>query len=348
MPTKRGKKWAGRVMINGKRKEKTFSTKKDALAWESLTRSKSLPPTEDGTTLDRLLAKYLSSCEKKGQSKGHLADKERIYTRFLEETGGAFYKCHKITYAFVQNYLDYIAETISPHRANIHRRLLVAAWNWGIRAYDLPTKNPFAVDTYIVDKKKNKIPTIEDFLTVVDSLQPSESRLLLTYLYTGARKAEILSLTWSDIDFQKGIVWLSTRKRTGGGLHRDAIPMAKDLQKTLQEQRLETGFRKHVFICPKNNLPYSTGAKVINRWCDQAGVPPFRFHAIRHLSASILASKGYALTDIQRMLRHQSITTTALYLQSLGFSGLDLYRGTLKMRIKKYGDSIGHMSDECR
>lgn len=49
----------------------------------------------------------------------------------------------------------------------------------------------------------------------------------------------------------------------------------------------------------------------------QAGVEPFGFHGIRYLFASILASKNVPPVEIQKMLRHGSIQTTARYIHTL-------------------------------
>ena len=53
----------------------------------------------------------------------------------------------------------------------------------------------------------------------------------------------------------------------------------------------------------------------------------FRFHAIRHLTASILYRLGQPVSVIQAILRHKSPNTTALYLKSLG---LEETRGALE------------------
>ena len=56
----------------------------------------------------------------------------------------------------------------------------------------------------------------------------------------------------------------------------------------------------------------------MERLCDRAGVTQFGFHAIRHLSASILFKLGYGVGVIQSILRHRSPNTTERYLRSVG------------------------------
>ena len=56
----------------------------------------------------------------------------------------------------------------------------------------------------------------------------------------------------------------------------------------------------------------------MSRLCDKSGVKRFGFHAIRHLSASILFKLGYELGVIQAILRHKSPGTTERYLRSIG------------------------------
>jgi len=80
-----------------------------------------------------------------------------------------------------------------------------------------------------------------------------------------------------------------------------------------------------VFLCEeKNNYCrdlYGQTFQYRQHWlgklCEQAEVKPFGFHAIRHLSASILDDAGYPITVVQTLLRHKSVSTTARYLHRL-------------------------------
>jgi integrase len=56
----------------------------------------------------------------------------------------------------------------------------------------------------------------------------------------------------------------------------------------------------------------------MKKLCKKAKVKPFGFHAIRHLTASILYKKGNPVSVIQAILRHKSPNTTTRYLRTLG------------------------------
>ena len=66
--------------------------------------------------------------------------------------------------------------------------------------------------------------------------------------------------------------------------------------------------------------PYQDRKKFMKTLCKKAGVRYFRFHALRHLGASILDRENVNLGSIQRILGHENRTTTEIYLQSIGDS----------------------------
>ena len=52
----------------------------------------------------------------------------------------------------------------------------------------------------------------------------------------------------------------------------------------------------------------------MRRLCDEAKVKRFGLHAIRHLTASILAKANVPMIDIQAVLRHKKLSTTERYI----------------------------------
>ncbi|MFP4350248.1 MAG: tyrosine-type recombinase/integrase [Desulfococcaceae bacterium] len=75
----------------------------------------------------------------------------------------------------------------------------------------------------------------------------------------------------------------------------------------------------------------------MRRMCDRAGVKRFGFHAIRHLTATILYNRGYEVAIIQSILRHKSPNTTERYLKTLG---LEKVREALDTLQKERGQVI--------
>lgn len=101
--------------------------------------------------------------------------------------------------------------------------------------------------------------------------------------------------------------------------------------------------KEHVFVCLDEILmceqyfgkPFKVRQHFIKRLCGKAEVKPFGFHAIRHLTASILYRKGYSLAHIQAVLRHQNPNTTSRYLRSLGLEQVkEVLEEGLKQPVK--------------
>jgi integrase len=148
--------------------------------------------------------------------------------------------------------------------------------------------------------------------------------MLLTLLHTAARRGEIFRLAWSDVDFEHGTIRLGTRKRAGGGMQFDVIPMTAKLSEVLREHR-KTCPGTLVFPRPDGGRYLSRG-NFFRDLCARVGVKRFGFHGVRHLSASVMARKGMAVPGIQAILRHRTPLTTARYLHRLGVLKQDLDR----------------------
>ena len=52
--------------------------------------------------------------------------------------------------------------------------------------------------------------------------------------------------------------------------------------------------------------------------CKKAEVKYFRYHALRHLGASLMDNANVAIGSIQRILGHENRNTTEIYLHSIG------------------------------
>ncbi len=350
----RSPRWVASVMKEGKRLQKMFDSKKQALDWESEQRR--LPsftiPTASLTNLE--------------WSNQYLDYSQRFKKIVVWEKTAAFRALFKvvkpdgdpanITPGQALKALQVVAKKQSGNTANKMRKNLVAAWNWGIKYHGLPKDNPFLIDKFPEVRHPRYIPTEEDFWKAYDAAQEHDQRILLAYLHTAARKRELFTLTWADVDFEQMRIRLWTSKRKGGTKEFNWIPMTDDLMEALHEQRKNVQ-GDLVFPNPDQGEEYTSRQHFLERLCKRAKVKPFCWHAIRHLTASILIKNGVPLPTIQRILRHKNLTTTQRYVHEL-----DSSRDLMKVLSRKLdgngngqnektsheGQSHGRLYDEAR
>lgn len=220
----------------------------------------------------------------------------------------------------------------SGNAANKDRKNLSAGWEWGrkyINGFPQKTWNPFkAVQKFSEKRSPRYVPPEKDFWKIYFHAEGQDQIMLLTYLHLAARRKEVFNLTWEDVDFSTNQIRVWTNKRKGGAKEFDWLPMTSELKKALMNWWQERPIKEspYVFVClnkehfcePYYGKPFKERRHFMKKLCVQAGVKPFGFHAIRHLTASILYHKGYDVSVIQSILRHKSPTTTNRYLRSLG------------------------------
>jgi len=168
---------------------------------------------------------------------------------------------------------------------------------------------------------------MEDFLRVVLAAEPDIQDYLWTITLTLGRMSEINRLTWKDLDFQRRCLVLYTRKKRGGHLTPRIIPMTDRLHVTLSRRFANRDKRKpwvfwHRYRSYKEKRwiegPYNNRKRFMRTLCKNAGVEYFRFHALRHLGASLLDQANVPIGNIQRILGHENRTTTEIYLHPIG------------------------------
>jgi integrase len=128
-------------------------------------------------------------------------------------------------------------------------------------------------------------------------------------LLTGARRGEVLSMQWDDLDLQSGI-WTkpagSTKQRTE---HR--IPLSAPARQLLAGRvRADSPY---VFVRRGGGSHRADVTKSWYRICAAARIKGLRIHDLRHSYASHLASAGVGLHVIGALLGHTQPQTTHRY-----------------------------------
>ncbi|MCK6625584.1 MAG: tyrosine-type recombinase/integrase [Anaerolineae bacterium] len=145
--------------------------------------------------------------------------------------------------------------------------------------------------------------------------------LRLAYI-TGAREGEIARLTLErrNLDNYEAIIlaWTSKGKKLRTIYYDDQVYL--DLKAWLEVRPEQPGVQQ-LFVSLGGRNPRGSPMNpdalydVLQRRCDQAGIPRRRFHALRHSSALDALDEGISLDKVQKQLGHASIQTTMRYLR---------------------------------
>jgi len=372
---KRGKlRYRASVTVRGITRQHLFpdATKKSyrkAVAWENKERTEIEEELSQIGMVSLVMSEwtneYLADAENRFVL-DTLKEKKSAFTRFFTEMGiKETFPIEGITLTMCRTFLMKQAQERSGYAANKDRKNLGAAWKWGLQNLDGWPKgeNPFlSVKKYPETRSPRYVPAEENYWKVYKKAKGQDKIMLLAFLHLAARRSEVFRLTWDDVDFNDSRIRLWTQKRECGNREFDWLPMTADLQDALmkwkEEQITKSGLKTdHVFVCLDDTpfceeyygKPFKVRQHFMERLCERAGVKPFGFHAIRHLSASVLYKKGYSISIIQAILRHRNPNTTARYLRSLGLEetrkaleeGLKGPAKVLPFRNKNKGGNLG-------
>lgn len=152
-------------------------------------------------------------------------------------------------------------------------------------------------------------------------------------LATGARRGELLSITWSDVDWLNATLSInkSLEETRAGGLRVKAPKSGKSrrfrigqttiaalqfLQSQVREHRRMAGsmYQKHDLVfCRPDGAYFSPDlvSQAITRRMKRAGIKGASLHTLRHTHASSLLSKGVPLPAVSARLGHADTNITA-------------------------------------
>ena len=128
----------------------------------------------------------------------------------------------------------------------------------------------------------------------------------LISLLTGARRSNVLSMRWEDMNLERG-EWRIPETKNGTPqtvtLSPEAIVILTNRKKPTGYVFPDTGKRGHL-VEPKKGW-----ARILKR----AGIEDLRIHDLRRTLGSWQAKAGASLAIIGKSLNHKSVSTTAIY-----------------------------------
>ena len=138
--------------------------------------------------------------------------------------------------------------------------------------------------------------------------------LILTALLTGLRRTELLSLTAGSITLHNdGISYVEVRVK-GGAVRLREFPQ---VALAAIDWYLERGGQSRGEMDSSDRLfPISAQTYYLSlkRYAAKAGIQHIDVHTLRHSAAKLRREAGSSIEEVQQLLGHRSIATTAHYL----------------------------------
>jgi len=136
---------------------------------------------------------------------------------------------------------------------------------------------------------------------------PSATAIIRLLAITGARKSEIATLKWSEVDVERGYLRLGDSK-TGAKV----IPIGAPAREVLAALPVMEG-SPYVFPSATGDSHFQGVEKIWRNVRASAGFPTLRLHDLRHSFASAGLARGDALPVIGAILGHADVKTTSRY-----------------------------------
>jgi integrase len=264
-----------------------------------------------GTKYFETSIKYFTGNNEKGKHEVKGVLREHFGGKLLSEIG------HKA----LEDFRDRRKETPtqygtarSERSVNLEMAILRHMFRKGIK-WGMMEKNPFENGEdlfYKVRSKREKALTGDEVRKLVEASPPYLKGIVITGIYTGLRKGDILNLKWQDIDLEKGIIRLVEAKTKKTRV----IVLNGDMKKLLQILPV-----KGEYLFPnKDGKPFRDIKRSFETALKEAGIKQGEdrrskivFHTLRHTCISLLQEKGADTTAVKNYVEHASEEMTRQY-----------------------------------
>lgn len=225
---------------------------------------------------------------------------------------------HEITEAEVQEWADRLAAT-SPSASNRALTMLSAIINWGIkRKLVTVAVNPCKGVERFKLKSRTRFLALDELVRFRDALlrePPIVHDFFWLCLLTGARRGNVMSMQWDEIDFDLETWTIPGEKFKTGETH--VLPLSKWALSLLKSRYQKAEGSRWVFPTRrrKNSQtghigdPERAWARVLKR----AEIDDLHIHDLRRTVGSYMAINGENQYVIAQMLGHKDMRSTAVY-----------------------------------
>ena len=305
------------IRLGDARASATFPTLAAARRWATVTegalRTQRQFPTLEAArrTLGEVLERYAR--EVLPSKSPRTAVNQAIHLAWWQAQLGTTYLI-ELTPARLTTCRDRLAQDRAPATVNRYLSTLSHALSVAVTEWQWLEESPLRrVRRLREPRGRVRCLTDDERTCLLQACQASSTRVLyplvVLALATGARKMELLRLTWPDIDFRRAQLTLEHTKNR----ERRALPLTglalQEVERLAKVRRLDTALL----------FPRADGRQPLDiryAWAhalQAAEIADCRFHDLRHSCASYLAMSGASLVEIAAVLGHKTLQMVQRY-----------------------------------
>ncbi len=319
---KRGKIWYIDYVVNGRRIKKRVGSSKSVAELALKDIEVKIAKNELGflpkdSDLQKLFQEFLEYSKT-----NHSPATIKRYKAIIDNFKGYLAKfpfITKLSQLDAKMFEDYKAlrkgQEANPNTINMELQVLKSIWFMAIK-WGYANLNPLRSVEFIrvMRKTEARFLTKQEIDKLLAASDEWQRPIFYAFLQTGMRLQELMTLEWSDVDFERRKIKIRVKEDWTPKTSEREIPISDGLMDVLLKLK-KNAIGTIVFHdgegqkIQKNKL-----RKELMKVTKKAGFPDVtKIHTLRHTFASHLVMKGVDLATVKKLMGHSDIDTTMIY-----------------------------------
>lgn len=271
---------------------------------------------KDDTTLGELFKDFLKN--RRNRRGAHLSEKtkenyQNDFDRYFDKL--AKKRLSEVKESTLAKLHSSIGKT-APYGANRALALISSLYSYAKDRKLFTGENPAGGIKKFPEDSRDRFIQADELPRFFQALAEEENETIRDYvllsLLTGARRSNVLSMQWKDINLDRG-EWRLLTTKNGTPQTVTLSPEAIDVLRN--RKPAENDKEASIFVFPGDG---ETGhlmepKKGWKRILDRSGISDLRIHDLRRTLGSWQAKTGASLSIIGKSLNHKNTSTTAIY-----------------------------------
>jgi len=271
--------------------------------------------------LSQAIEKFLNDLKRKNYADNTIKDyskRLRIFRSWLEDKYNCQVYLSDITFNDVDDFLNWQQEKGNSGSSRNRDGYIISSFYKYLFKRDICDNVAKKVEPVKTRKKERVYLTEKEMEELIEAIDKPLIKIVTIFLYqTGCRINEALTLKLDDIDFINNVI--NIRQAKGNKDRNIALnqKLGEELKYYLEEERPNTD-SDFVFATKRSgSLSRGYYTTRLKRSVKKTNINKnISAHSIRHSTAVALVKRGVDLPTIQKILGHENLQTTSIYVHS--------------------------------